>query len=365
MGQDPSTQRLANEAECFRRKILLVRPPPRLLARLNHPAAASAASSGSAHSTFVVRFLRSVAVSVVVWNGAPLLPEHWHHVFGNQNAVVYFFSQGDVKREDAVEVFAHTVAKIEEASSDPFMCSSFITRVGEQEDEAGDVEAAGTYSGSRSPKGSKRGTQRIRNAMSGEDVTIADPDTSDEDEGPVDKPSDRLRDISHAAGVRFFPLDSDEDEYALQCLVAAQFCPPDISRPLWSLLYQLVESCSATEAHLLDSVTLLPVQTTAESDVALGSPLNRLCWVLKDSLRRFAKAGKRVESCSCLLATGNRSVYLGWASEPLLYVVLVVDDQPGQCVGPALVQKNMEFFSMHFYNVVSNTTTKRQYAPMM
>ena len=366
MGQDPSTQRLANEAECFRRKVLLVRPPPRLLARLQHQQASGSGISsgapsngltgGSAHSTFIVRILRSIAVNVVVWNGSPLLPEQWHHVFGNQHAVVYFFSENDLRQEGGgAETFTHTIAKVEEASVDPFMCSSFVVH-----------DADGEQS-SPSPNKSAR---RLRQATAQNDVVdpaggAAADDSSEGENEPTEEPSDRLRAISHAAGVRFFPLEREEDEHALQCLVAAQFCPSEISRPLCSLLYQLVESCSATEAHLVDSVTLLPIQTTVDVDVSLSAPLNRLCWALKTCVARFARGGRSVESVSCVLSSGGRSIFVGWASKPLLYVVVVVDDKPGQCVGPALVEKNIEYFSMHFYNVVSNTTTKRQYAPMM
>jgi hypothetical protein len=314
-----------------------------------------------------LRFLRSIAVCVVVWNGAPLLPEHWHHVFGNQNAVVYFFDHECVKNPDTATIFTQTVAKIEEASPEVFLCSSFFidpVKEGRHAEQGSNPAAIhDVQNGERSPSHSNRGSAvRPGRQASPSDAPSS---SSDADGEAVERPRDKLQEISHAAGVRFFPIDSDEDEYALQCLVAARFCPAELSRPLCSLLYQLVESCSATEAHLLDSATLVPLQTTADDSIVLESSLNRLCWVLKNSLGKFARGGRRVTSCSCMLTTGSRSVYLGWASEPLLYVVLVVDNPPGQCIGPALVEKNMEFFSMHFYNVVSNTTTKRQYAPML
>lgn len=371
MGQHASKgsfeYRYVGDGECFKSKLLLINPP-------NFVTAHAAQDNPT-------RILRSVALQKVLWDGGRLLPEQWMHVLGNQQSAIFFvswrlltLSSGNEvyvlpRVEEVQERFEDARRKLASASPDAMLILVLWENDQDGYDEVPEDEAATLTS--RTEK------ENTRDAASGDanDERAEDAAEDDDDEAPQvdesaeftannDRTIEFLPNLASTSGCQLFRIQSPKDVFALGCLLSMRLMPTEIGRPLCGLLYQLRDACSATEAFLIDGVTMHPLLSTLDTDPdSLDHYLHETLWTMRTSLRRIMRAfdtDLHIMVLPC--ASARMKIVVGWACRPYAYVLLLV---PDTAASQLLIEKNMETVSMHFYNVINNTTTSRTYTPIV
>jgi hypothetical protein len=336
MGQPASSpavegMRFVAEAEAFHQKVLLIRPPHFI------------AENTSGLLPLNNRLMRSVCLRTVMWNGDPLFPEQWQSVLGNQSAAVYFFTSGRRSGTEVKSTFEYCIDRVRAASPD---VKIFAVQWGGPETDA----------------------EKLLGVEDSEKVSEKSQSSEEEDGIAAAVNTVSVQDMCGAAGVPLYYVGTDAEQFLFQCLISPLITPSPIGRPLNCLLYQLQEACGASEGYILDSATFMPLQSTLDVDSDdMDCVQHRMCGVLYHNMRQLAlDAGSDIHFVS--IPCSGSHVIIGWACRPYAYVALVF--RPGSnnesaVVSLLAVEKNVEWFAQHFYNVINNNTRLRQHTPML
>ena len=326
-----SSVRLVIEHDCLRGKVLAIRPP-RALIKSELP---------KVHNTgnfFVsnTRLFRSVICSVVGWNGTPLLPEQWLEVLGHHRVILYFFSDRDneLEHDEVLKMFHFCLDEAHKSSNEArVIVVKWKGAVNEDPTEQ------------TPPKATTADKEEA--VEDGEDSTAEQPQATN-----IESIIASRRDqISLVVSV-----ESKKDVFDLKCVVSSLVTPMELSRPLCSLLFQLHTACNAAESYILAAGTLLPLMSTLDDDVApfraqVNSVCSSLCTYLTHNDVKFVS-----------MTFYNFTICIGWAVQPYAFVFLLLNSDVG--LKPPLVERNIEYFGSHFFNVVHHTSFTRRHNPM-
>lgn len=416
MGQAPlkasSEFRYIQEGDCFRRRILLIDAPR------------AAIEESFKHSTEriengVSRLFRSVSVQRVLWkNTGKLLPEQWQTILGNQLCAFQFVSWRLLTLRNGKDVFVlahpqdfeqklrYIAEKLRSVSPDaPLLVVQWDIDSNDYEyvsdDEAKELLARTGPAVELMRKRREKHRSRQPAPVVDDDTEDfsqphSDPPVSDDESEDDDKEDDSddgtldddalqclweerallqmndsfleaIPSIVSSVGVTHVRVRSRNELFSTACLVSMRLVPMELSRPLCGLLFQLRDACSATEAFLLDAVTMLPLISTLDVDPSGPDHyLHATTFALQDSLQRLMKAfSTDLHFLSIPVAAADSRLVVGWACKPYAYVMLLLPNSGG--IGRAsqlLIEKNMETAAMHFYNVINNTSLTRSFVPI-
>ncbi|CUG89996.1 Hypothetical protein, putative [Bodo saltans] len=169
----------------------------------------------------------------------------------------------------------------------------------------------------------------------------------------------------YAFNRKLITVSSSKEKFQLGCLLSACITPQDIARPLCSLLYQLRDACGASEAFLVDSISFYPLLSTLDDDPAtLGHSLHETLWVFATTVRRIMTTLDSDIHLVSMPCGKDMQLFFGWACRPYAYLMLLAPSHKHHGPTQMMIEKNLEAVSMHFYNVINNTTLRRQYTPM-
>lgn len=376
MGQDASKGsfefRYVNEVDCFRRKVLMIQPP-----------------SAVKKEEGVTRVLRSVSVQCVTWDSQTILPEQWMSLLGNQLYAVYFVSYRSHQMSTGEEVLVlppaseveeratYAFEKVRNASPDAKLAIVVWDNAEDGYDEEEVPEEAAVDPPAEDETNQEDPQELpVAEGMEGEEEHQA----SSDDEDAKKKPSEAalLEDRNRAtlsavhklakqfsANGKVITVSSSKEKFQLGCLLAACVIPQEISRPLCSLLYQLRDACGASEAFLVDSTTFFPLLSTLDDDPAtLGHSLHEALWVFATTVRRIMSTLDSDIHLVSMPCGRDMQLFFGWACRPYTYLMLLAPSQRQRGPTQLMIEKNLEAVSMHFYNVINNTTLRRLYTPM-
>lgn len=374
MGQDASkvqkVGRYIPDHDTFKRRIALLRPPRTVM---RHCLGIDGYEQDHHACQSNCRLLRSVRTNVVCWNGTRLLPEQWLSVLGNQEAFVYFFDDNvDTILDDATADFMFCLAEARNSSPDAVFYAVHwcgdprLPRKGAEGGDAKDPSVEERAEPEPDP------FDREAEGGNSDDVPEAIPlDIDPLDDVEADKPPEPVgvidfRKLAKKHGIsNFIRIDSIDQLHTMECILAEHFTPMELVRPLACLLYDLIEACDAREAWLLDSATMLPLLSTNDTPITAASPIVGAVRVLKYSLRRMMQRMNCEDLHFMSLDIRGAKVALGWACRPHAYVLMIIQKEENFAIGDALLQANLERYSLHFSNVINNRTLTKQYQPIV
>lgn len=378
MGQDASKGsfefRYVNEADCFRRKLLFIQPPD-----------AVKKDEG------VTRILRSVSVQCVSWDSHTILPEQWMSLLGNQLFAVFFvpyrshrMSNGDEvlvlpQAAEVEERAAYAFEKVQSASPDAKIAIVVWDNADDgydeealEEAEVNDaVEEAQVQADDEAPAPAEERPEEDA-AESGAEHSSDDEENKKPSEGALLEDRNRATIAAvakiakqYATNGKHITITSSKDRFHLGCLLSSCIIPQEISRPLCSLLFQLRDACGATDAFLVDSVSFYPLLSTLDEDpTTLAHTLHETLWVFATTVRRIMTTLDTDLHLVSMPCGRNKQLFFGWACRPYAYLMLLAPSHAMKGPTQLMIEKNLEAVSMHFYNVINNTTMRRTYTPM-
>jgi hypothetical protein len=381
MGQDASKGsfefRYITESDCFRRKLLFIQPPE-----------AVKKDEG------LTRALRSVSVQCVTWDSMTILPEQWMSLLGNQLYVIYFVSYRSHRMSTGEEVLVlppgaeveeratYALDKVRGASPDAKIAivvwdnaedgydeEDVPEEVGEETAED-DAEVQGE---SKEDDGAMPTGENVEGATDAAAQSSDDDDTKEPTEGALleERNQSTLAVVSriakkYASHGNVVTITSSKDRFEMGCLLSATLMPQELSRPLCSLLYQLRDACGATDAFLVDSLSFYPLLSTLDEDPSsLSHPLHETLWIFATTVRRIMTSLDSDLHLVSMPCGPDKQLFFGWACRPYAYLLLVAPSQEKKGPTQLMIEKNLEVVSMHFYNVINNTTLRRTYTPMV
>lgn len=288
------------EYDCFRRRVLLIRPPQDIAEKI-----------GARER----RLFRSVLVTLVVWHGERLRPEQWLSVMGNHLCVLYFF-------DTLVDSTPET------AENGMTVCLKEVRSF------SVDVPVYGICLAKEPP---------VNYAATCEECKAS-----------------------------YVPLESPELVDTFMAAVTLKLCPPEIRWPLSVLLKGLMEGCGAKEGYLIDSTQYLPIvhvkfgEEAAPStvpafiDTTLNKRVCSLCDVVRTRLVPILEREHTDIHYMSVCCEGAR-ILMGWACRPYSLVILICQQQDHVVTGNKVYEGNLEHFTLHFSNVVNNTTLSKRF----
>lgn len=378
MGQDASRlqkgARYIPDHDTFRRRIALVRPPQTVMQHClgidDYEEAHHACQSNC-------RLLRSIKTNIVCWDGENLLPEQWLSVLGNQSAFIYFFDDNvDYDLQETREALEFCIGEAKESSpdaviyavhwsGDPLLERPKRRQEGDEEEEEEGEEGADDFPPEKQPEPQQApGSELPQSVALDLDEEYRDEDARDGEETPrgiID-----FQGLCREFGVQHYIDVTDVAElHNVECILAEHFTPMELVRPLACLLYDLVEACGAESAWLLDSATMLPLLSTLDDPVKVSSPIVEAVRVLRSPLRRMMNRLGCEEVHLVSLQLSGMRVVVGWACRPYAYVLMLVPTSGEFRIGDALLEANMERYSIHFGNVINTTSKSKRHQPIL
>jgi hypothetical protein len=374
MGQDASKGsfefRYVPESDCFRRKLLFIQPP-----------------SAVRKDEGLTRVLRSISVQCVTWDSQTILPEQWMSLLGNQLYAVYFVPYRSYRMSSGEEVLVlPTAAEVEERATYAFEKvrnaspdAKLAIVVWDNAEDGYEEEEVPEPEEEQVPEVSE--VVEVPEGEEGEGADIGSPEhVSSDDDEETKKPSEAalledrnratLATVSrlakeYAVNRKIITISSSKEKFQLGCLLSACVTPQDIARPLCSLLYQLRDACGASEAFLVDCITFYPLLSTLDDDPAtLGHSLHETLWVFATTVRRIMATLDSDIHLVSMPCGKDMQLFFGWACRPYAYLMLLAPSHRHGGPTQLMIEKNLGAVSMHFYNVINNTTLRRQYTPM-